>query len=234
MTGTVEAPAPAPAPAPPRVVDDPVAGLVERMRPRLGRPVDALQVAAALESDGLTDRSARDQYGHPDVFVLAEAVFRRLDPEIRPRGVPRITPGDPVRAARDVSHGLLYLMPGVLLPAVLAILDERSVTLALLVVGPLGWVWSAGAAWLAYRLVGRGFVRVAGRLLGWSTLLGPAVAAAAALAGGTGADLPAVLLAGGLLMYQVAVAAALFYRREGGLLAAMAPAAAAGGGYLLT
>ncbi|MFI6328734.1 hypothetical protein ACIBBG_10625 [Micromonospora chersina] len=230
MTGTIAAPAP----VPPRA-DDPVVGLVERLRQRVGRPVDALQVAAALESDGLTDRSARDHYDHPDVFVLAEAVFRRLDQENRPRPAVRPASGDPVRAARDVSHGLLYLMPGVVLPAVLATLDQRSVTLALLLVGPLGWVWSGGTAWLAYRLVGRGQVRGAARLLGWSTLLGPAVAAAAtaALAGRTGADLPPVLLAGVLLMYQAAVTAALFYRREGALLAAMAPAAVAGGGYLL-
>ncbi|WP_446212723.1 hypothetical protein [Micromonospora sp. IBSANI012] len=232
MTTTAEAPTL----VLPRVVDDPVVGLVERMRPQLGRPVDALQIAAALESDGLTDRSARDDYGHPDVFVLAEEVFRRLDPEIRPPAVPRAAPADPVRAARDLSHGLLYLMPGVLLPAVLAILAERSVVLALLIVGPLGWVWSGGTAWLAYRLVGRSQVRVAARLLRGSTLLGPAVGAAAtaALAGSTRDDLPPVLLASGLLMYQAAATAALFYRREGWLLAAMAPAAAAGGAYLLT
>lgn len=232
MNATAEAPTP----VLPRVVDDPVAGLVERMRPRLGRPVDAMQVAAALESDGLTDRSARDDYGRPDVFVLAEEVFRRLDPRVRPPAVPPVAPADAVRAARDLSHGLLYLMPGVLLPAVLAILAERPVVLALLVVGPFGWVWSGGTAWLAYRLVGRGLVRASGRLLRWSALLGPVIAAAAtaALAGGTGADLPPVLLASGLLAYQAAATAALFYRREVWLLAAMAPAVAAGGGYLLT
>ncbi|MEH0843445.1 hypothetical protein V6U81_13760 [Micromonospora sp. CPCC 205711] len=219
----------------PRVVDDPVVGLVERTAPRLGRPVDAMQVAAALESDGLTDRSARDDYGYPDVFVLAEEVFRRLAPEIRPPRVPHFASGDPGRAARDLSHGLLYMMPGVLLPAVLALLDQRSGVRGLLTAGAVGWVWSGGTAWLGYRLVGRGLSRPAARLLRRSALLGPAVAAAAtALPGGTEADLPSVLLAAGLSAYQVAATAALFYRQEGWLLAAMAPAAAAGGGYLLT
>jgi len=47
----------------PRVSTDPLDELVDRIRPALVRAVDALQVAAALEADGCTDRIARVEYG---------------------------------------------------------------------------------------------------------------------------------------------------------------------------
>src|SRR5262245_32941460 len=50
---------------------DPVDELVDGVRPVLRGAVDALQVAAVLEAEGVTDRVARVQYGYADVFDLA-------------------------------------------------------------------------------------------------------------------------------------------------------------------
>ena len=49
--------------------------------------VDPMEISSALEFDGLSDLAARQQYGAPDVFALAEEMYRR---------VPR-RPGEPSR-----------------------------------------------------------------------------------------------------------------------------------------
>ncbi len=61
--------------------------LIDPMVARLSRAVEPLQVAAILESEGLNDRIARDRYGHPDVFSLAEAAYSRMT--VRGRDLPR-------------------------------------------------------------------------------------------------------------------------------------------------
>src|SRR4051812_10966931 len=108
----------------PRISTDPLDELVDRLRPRLGRAVDALQVAAALESDGFTDRAARVEYGHCDVFALAGEVYRRLGPVA---GADR-TPGVPAPrdSVRPLWHGPLYVLPGAVFPAVMAVVGRRS------------------------------------------------------------------------------------------------------------
>ena len=40
--------------------------------------VSPLEIAAALEMDGINDRSAREVYGHEDIFALAEALYSRV------------------------------------------------------------------------------------------------------------------------------------------------------------
>ncbi|BCJ69854.1 hypothetical protein [Polymorphospora rubra] len=210
---------------------DPVDLLVERMRPRLGRPVDAMQVAVALEADGITDRSAQTDYGRPDVFVLADDVWRRLGPVPAQRSAQTARHGEG-RALRDISHGLLYLSPSALFPVALALVGGRTMVVALLAVGGLGWVWASCSAWLAYRLLGRGLDRNAGRLLRGAALVGPPVAAGTGLVASPAGGWPLVLLAVGILSYQMAATVALFHRREGALLAVMAPGVLAGLGYV--
>lgn len=212
-----------------------IAALVDRVRPRLGRPVDAMQVAAALEADGITDRSALVDHECPDVFTLADEVFRRLGPAAPVPDQPPPAGADRRRFLHDVSRGLVYLLSSALFPAVLAVVGRQWLVLGLVVAGGLGWVWSAGAAWLAYRLLGRGLLNSAGRVLRWSALaslpVGAAVGGVLATSVGGGGRLVGLIVA--LLAYQMASTVALFYRREAWLVAIMGPGVVAGLCYLV-
>jgi hypothetical protein len=219
----------------PRVSTDPLDELVDRIRPTLTRAVDSLQVAAALEADGSTDRIARVEYGYSDVFELAAEVFRRLGP-------PTAATAEPVSAARSrrgslrlLAHGPLYALPAAVLPAVLGVLGQRSVVLTLTVASALGWMSAGTVAFGAYRLLGSQRPGAAARLLRAGMLAAPLAGAAAGLAvvgiarGGWGL----VVLAAGQLAYQLAGTVLMFYRREKIQAATMAPAVLAGGAYLL-
>ncbi|MEV6303584.1 hypothetical protein AB0M02_29530 [Actinoplanes sp. NPDC051861] len=219
----------------PQISTDPLDELVDRMRPRLRRAVDGLQVAAALETDGCTDRIARVEYGFTDVFALSDEVFRRLGPHV-PDEPPPAGPGRGRRErARVLLHGPLYALPSAVFPAVLAMLGQRSLVLALALAGGLGWMYSGTAAYAGYKLLGAHRPRATAVLLARATLLAPPAGAAAGaavvwLAGG-GPEL--ILLTAGQLAYQMAGTVLVFYRQEGRLAATMLPAVLAGCAYLV-
>jgi hypothetical protein len=218
----------------PERVSDPVDELVGRVRAIAAQTVDALQVAASLESDGVTDAIARDRYGHADVFALAEDVRRRVGQPttaaVRAEGPPRMR----AAARRDIAHGVLYLLPAAVFPAALAVLGRRSLVLAIVLAGALGWVWAGGSSWLAYRLLGSGAPGAAARVLRWSAIAGvPAAAAAGVLVvATTHAGYALAVMATAQMAYQMASTLLVFYQREAWLFAAMTPAALAGVCYL--
>ncbi len=103
------------------------------------------------------------------MFDLADEVFRRAGGGVRRLRPVAAPPREPGRAAREISHGLLYLLPGALFPAVAAVIAPRPLLVALLVAGGLGWVWAAGASWLAFQCLNVDDELTAGRVLAWST-----------------------------------------------------------------
>lgn len=213
-------------------IADPLDELTARIGPLATQAVDGLQVAALLEADGVNDRAAQVQYGFADVFALADAVHRRLGHVAAP---PAVQPPRAWRTAlRDLSRGVLYLMPSAAFPAALIAFDGHQVVAGLILAAGLGWVWAAGASWLAYQLLGREAPRAAGRLLCWAAgtgvLAGAGLGVAVSIAVGGGLAL--VWLAVGVLAYQMGSTLLMFHRRELWLAAAMAPAAAAGVAYL--
>ncbi|MEU5696696.1 hypothetical protein [Actinosynnema sp. NPDC020468] len=202
-----------------------VADLVERMTPMLPDPVDELQVAALLESQGVTDQAAVDEYGMADVFALAHEVYGKLPsspgptPEAGPRG----------RTWHDVLHGPVYLLPTTVYPAVFAVLGAADAAVAMVLATTAGWIWGAGTSWVAHQLVGVGAARSGGRRLlrlGW---YGIAVAASVAL--------PVLFLPHGFGQYlfvlgqlgvQLASGVLLFHRKELWLVLSVVPAGVAG------
>ena len=52
--------------------------LVTEVQRACAYPVDQLQVAALLESAGVTQAVALERYQHPDVFALAGVVARQM------------------------------------------------------------------------------------------------------------------------------------------------------------
>ncbi|MEV4842621.1 hypothetical protein AB0K20_05295 [Micromonospora matsumotoense] len=221
----------------PRISTDPVDDLVERVRPQLTRAVDALQVAAALEADGHTDRAAQVEYGYRDVFVLALEVFRRLGPTPEAVDRPRTasTP-HPDRWAdlRTISHGLLYVLPSAAFPAVLSVVGRPGLVVGLILAGTVGWIWSGMVAYAAFRLLGLGRARSASRVLRIAALAAPllGLAAGAVMLPYGGLPLAAMML--GQLTYQLASTLLIFYRREGWLAGAMVPAVLGSAVFLTT
>ncbi|MEV0677727.1 hypothetical protein AB0I60_14505 [Actinosynnema sp. NPDC050436] len=197
--------------------------LVGNIRPLLPDPVDELQVAAVLESQGVTDEGAADVYGMADVFELAHHVYAALTPT-EPPAPPPPRPARPWWA--DVMHGLLYLMPSAVYPAVYAVLGGPDMLRGLVFATTAGWVWGAGSSWVGHRLTGAGATRMAARALVLLGAGGFALAFAGALLilrwYGGGVELVLFVLA--QTGFQVASGILLFHRREVLLLVAMLPA----------
>jgi hypothetical protein len=208
--------------------DDPLDVLVERMRPIAARSVDGLQVAAALEASGITDRAARVEFGFADVFDLAGEVHRRVAPAPEP---PRRRPGRIWAAElRDIGHGAMYLLPAALFPPALAALGRDASVLGIVLAAAIGWVWSGATAWLGYQFLGQHRPVAAARLLRWSlfSVLPAAGAAGAIVAAVTGLGYGVVVMAIIQVAYQMACTVLVFYHREGLIVATMMPAVAAG------
>ena len=101
---------------------------------------DALQIAAALESDGINDRIAREEYGFSDVFELAEELYRRV-PLRPPDTVPRITEA-PVRTLLRLSRGLMIVPLTVMLPALASVFGARTLAIGAMVALAVAWIWA--------------------------------------------------------------------------------------------
>jgi len=207
--------------------------LIAPMSSRLARAVEPLQVAAILESEGLNDRIARDRYGHPDIFSLAEAAYARL----LAQGAPRPPAGAVLRRARPVAqmlHGLLYGLPAALLPAASGLVGAQWLMPGLVLTTGVGWVLGSAAALVAYTFVGRGHPRSAGRVLRTGLMLGvgAAVLLATLIALVRGGPVALVALCVMQMAFQIASGILLFYRREGWLATMMLPAVIAGLAYI--
>ncbi|MFE0449937.1 hypothetical protein ACFW2D_01320 [Streptomyces sp. NPDC058914] len=99
--------------SPRRGAADPVKALMHRHRELCERAVDPLEIAAALEAHGVTDRTAA-RFRHRDVFSLAEEMYARV-----PRDgdtPPRTAETEALPRAR-LDWALLTLLPGALCAA---------------------------------------------------------------------------------------------------------------------
>ncbi|MEW9553886.1 hypothetical protein [Nonomuraea sp. NPDC050783] len=208
--------------------------LIEPMGTGVFRAVEPLQVAAMLESQGLNDKIAREQYDHTSVFSLAETAYQRIRTMERPPSHVR-APLRRARPAAQILHGLLYALPAALLPAASGLVGTQWLMPGLVLTTGLGWVLGSAASNLGYSLMGHGHPRSAGRVLRTALLLG---VLGAAVTGGVIAiarNGPALLIALCVMQmaFQVSSGILLFYRREGWLAVIMLPAVAAGLAYII-
>lgn len=195
-----------------------------------------LEVAVVLESAGINDRVARDRYGAPDVFALAEAAFTRstrtADPPARQAPVDAVTAG-PIRTRWFHLRGILYAVPAVVALALLPAGDP--VEAALLLGGlVLSWAWGYGMTYIAWAHIGNLDTPAALRFLRRSVLVGLLVAtvvavvavyAALVLTVSMRVSLWTLLLLVGQTAYLLAAATLLMTGNELRLLIALAPAA---------
>ncbi|MFE9396193.1 hypothetical protein [Streptomyces flavidovirens] len=213
---------------------DPIDELSDRISGLTAAAVHPDEIAAILESDGMTDEHIRLTYGREDSFALAEDLFARV-----PRAYPEPEPEAPqasggpwrVGLAACLLRGLVFALPGlayVLAAPFLAGAAEDGRGLpagtGVLLAGTLtGWAWNQALAHRAYTWLGRGDRRSAARALltggPAGALLGTAVAVAVAGPGEGGAATFATAQA----LYQGAATALLVLGRERLLLYALTP-----------
>ena len=110
--------------------------------------VDSLEVAAGLESDGISDQLARVRYGFADVFALADAVYRRT---VRQPVEPRPAPS-PWRSpvGRHLLHGLLFGLPALCYPVGGSAIGGPGALIVLVVSMLTAWPISQAVSYLGH------------------------------------------------------------------------------------
>jgi hypothetical protein len=206
--------------------------LVDIVAPLLTSPVDELHVAALLESRGVTDRLARERYGHEDVFALATALMPALTRPVEEDPVN----AERVRAWRALIHGPLYLAPSLVIPALLGAGDRTQLLIGLVSATVVGWLWGMATSVVGYQL--RGLNKEATGA--WAVQLMTAGGLVFILLVGIGlAVIGAVTVVVVVAMslqtaFQLGAGLLIFYRREIELVLAVVPAVVAGAVYLET
>ncbi|CAM5384082.1 hypothetical protein GCM10010329_13550 [Streptomyces spiroverticillatus] len=202
--------------------DDPMEELADRLRDLIEAAVHPDEIAAILESDGMTDDHIRLTYGRTNSFELAEDLYDRV-PRTYPE--PALQPGDPWHVALlpCLLRGLVFALPG--LAYVLgAPFATGAAPIAVLVAGALtGWAWNQALAHRAYTWLGLGDRPAAARALLVGAPLGALVGTGVAFAAAGAGEGPAVVFASAQALYQAAATVLLVLGRERLLLAALAP-----------
>src|SRR5580658_9516541 len=126
-----------------------VAALCEQVAAVCASAVDPLEIASALEFEGLGDQTAKRRYGYPDVFALAQDMYFRVKRQPAEPDVPA-DPWEDNGKLRPLLHGLLYALPGVCFPAAVGLLIGPGVEIALIVALLAAWSMGQGLAYLGY------------------------------------------------------------------------------------
>ncbi|MFD8014475.1 hypothetical protein [Streptomyces sp. NPDC058955] len=210
---------------------DPLDELAVRLDAFVAAAVHPDEIAALLESDGMTDDHIRLTYGRNDSFALAEDLYarvRRRHPE-----PPRTAPGAPgwteglggclLRGLVFALPGLAYVLAGPLLAGPHGRYGLPAGTVPLLAGAVTGWVWNQALSHRAYTWLGLGDRPAAARALLIGAPAGALAGTAVALAAARDGELPAAVFAAGQSLYLAAATVLLVLGRERALLVALLP-----------
>lgn len=196
--------------------------------------VDPLEVAAWLETRGLSRQVAADSFGYADVFSAGDVVYRNLAfTALEPPDPPAQQMGGP----KDLLRGALYVLPAFFLTVVVRGFSFRPSWWVLPIALTVAWAISQAIAVLVWSQRVRGEERAEGSLaltsivVSAAVCLGTATLAEEALGGNTASVLEAV----GVGVYIAGAGILLLRLSEWLLLACLVPAAvaaAAVGGFL--
>ncbi|MFD7013385.1 hypothetical protein [Streptomyces sp. NPDC059161] len=203
--------------------DSAVDRLAAHLAEQIGPAVHAYEVAAVLESEGLTAQQIADEYGHDSLFALAEDLYSR---------VPRSFPEPPAAAdpwapdhVRCALRGALFALPGLAYPLTARLWQSEEAVLALVVAGLVSWSWGQGLGHRAYLRMAAGRAEAARTLMAGAPL-GALLASFLGLAlVGPG---PAAVFVVGQSCYLAAAGVLLVLAHERLLLGALAPLIAGG------
>ncbi|MEU9099875.1 hypothetical protein [Streptomyces sp. NPDC048361] len=192
--------------------------LAAQLAEQIGPAVHAYEVAAVLESEGLTAQQIADEYGHGNLFSLAEDLYTRV-PRSFPEPAAAADPWkpDPVRCG---LRGALFALPGLAYPLTARLWQSDRAILALVVAGLVSWAWGQGLGHRAYLRMASGRAEAARTLRAGAPL-------GALLAFGTGLAIvgpsPAAFFVAGQSCYLAAAGILLVLARERLLLGALTP-----------
>ncbi|MEU6169347.1 hypothetical protein [Streptomyces tanashiensis] len=212
---------------------DPLVALAQRLDGFVAAAVHPDEIAAILESDGMTDEHIRLTYGRADSFSLAEDLYARVE---RRHPEPAAPPAGAWygELAGCLLRGLVFALPGlayVLAAPLLAAGHGRfglpAGTVPLLAGAVTGWVWNQALAHRAYTWLGLGDRPAAARALLTGAPAGALAGAAVALAAAGPGEIPAAVFAAGQSLYLAAATVLLVLGRERALLCALLPLAGA-------
>ncbi|WP_328917221.1 MULTISPECIES: hypothetical protein [unclassified Streptomyces] len=209
-------------------VGDPVADLGDDLIEQCGAASHPDEIAALLESEGLTEDRISARYGHPDLFSLAAELFVTV-----PRRFPEPEPAaDPWRVDpwRCVLRGLTFA-----LPAAAYVLGGRwsdgpegpfGVTRAVAawaMAALCGWGWNQGLAHRAHLLLLAQRPGAAARTLLRGAVAGAGLSTVAAAAVARPGLPSAIVFAAGQALYVASATVLLVLGRERALLYVLAP-----------
>ncbi|MFD5079288.1 hypothetical protein [Streptomyces sp. NPDC058371] len=211
---------------------DPVDELAARLDDFIAAAVHPDEIAALLESDGMSDDQIRERYGCRNSFALAEELFERVE-----RRHPE--PAGPVHDPWQIGllgcllRGVVFALPGLgyVLGAPLLAgphdgLGLPAGTIPLLAGALCGWTWNQGLAHRAYSWLGLGDRAAARRSLLVGAPVGALLGSVVALAAAGTAHPGGVAFAAGQSCYLAAATVLLVLGRERALLGALLPMAA--------
>ncbi|MFD7439483.1 hypothetical protein [Streptomyces sp. NPDC059861] len=219
---------------------DPVGQLAERLADFVAAAVHPDEIAALLESDGLSDAQIRERYGVKNSFALGEELYERVE---RRHPEPDGPVHDPWQAGLIgcLLRGVVFALPGLAYvlgaPFLAGPRDDVGLpagTIPLLAGALTGWAWNQGLAHRAYSWLSLGDRSAARRCLLVGGPLGAVLGALAALAATGAAGPSAVAFAAAQSCYLGASTAVLVLGRERALLGALLPMAAGAVAALLT
>ncbi|CAL9420213.1 hypothetical protein SUDANB120_01835 [Streptomyces sp. enrichment culture] len=222
---------PRPRPADPGApARDPLDELADRFGDIAGAAVHPDEIAAVLESDGMTDEHIRLAYGRPDSFALAEELYARVPrthPEPDRHPDPWKVPLGPclLRGIVFALPGLAYVLGAPYLEGPPDRLGLPAGTLTLIAGALIGWVWDQTLSHRAYTWLGLGDRAAAGRTLLLGAPAGALLGTAAAFAVPGGPPFSHAFAAG-QAVYVGAATVLLVLGRERLLFAALSPMAA--------
>ncbi|MEU0197534.1 MULTISPECIES: hypothetical protein [unclassified Streptomyces] len=209
---------------------DPVDELAGRLEDFIAAAVHPDEIAALLESDGLSDDQIRERYGVKNSFALAETLYERVE---RRYPEPDGPAPDPWRIGLlgCLLRGVVFALPGLayVLGAPLFTgpgdLGLPAGTVPLLAGALCGWTWNQGLAHRAYAWLGLGDRTAARRALLLGAPAGALLGSLVSLAFAGSAAPAVVAFAAGQSCYLAAATVLLVMGRERHLLVALAPMA---------
>ncbi|MGD0394832.1 MAG: hypothetical protein ABSC41_19575 [Acidimicrobiales bacterium] len=186
--------------------------------------VDPLEVAARLETHGLSKQVAVESFGFPDVFSTAQFIYASLAFETE--GVQDTSP-EPMGGPADLLRGALYALPAVFLPVVVGGFAIHSHWWAMPIGLTVAWAVSQAAVVTGWTLRALDDQR-SDSLVAMASIV---VSAAVCLGGAflawhvVGGNEASVLEAVGVAVYVAAAGVLVFHNSEWLLAVSMVPAA---------